>query len=91
MSQSLYVYIGLPRALETALQFNLAICWSSLLVYATFFSAPLAQVSTSWISSTSSLTNEVLAQKAAATKQDNANSKDILLTLSFSLNPRGKA
>ena len=43
------------------------------------------------ISSTSSLTNEVRAQKAATTKQDRANSKDILPTSSFGLDPQGKA
>jgi hypothetical protein len=42
-------------------------------------------------SSTSFLTNEVRAQKAATTKQDRANSKDILPTSSFGLNPQGKA
>jgi hypothetical protein len=42
-------------------------------------------------SSLSSLTNEVRAQKAATTKQDRANSKDILPTSSFGLDPRGKA
>lgn len=54
-------------------------------------STPSARVSASRISSTSSLTNEVRAQKAATTKQDRANSKDILPTSSFGLDPRGKA
>jgi hypothetical protein len=54
-------------------------------------SAPSDWVSTSCISSTSSLTNEVRAQKVATTKQDRANSKDILPTSSFGLDPRGKA
>jgi hypothetical protein len=39
------------------------------------------------ISSTSSLTNEVRVQKAATIKQDRSNSKDILLTSSFGLDP----
>ena len=46
-------------------------------------SAPSARVSASRISSTSSLTNKVRAPKAATTKQDRANSKDILPTSSF--------
>jgi hypothetical protein len=56
-------------------------------------SIPSARVSESrtGISSTSSPTNEVRAQKAATTKQDHANSKDILPTSSFGLDPRGKA
>jgi hypothetical protein len=54
-------------------------------------STPSVRVSASRISSTSSLTNEVRAQKATTTKQDRANSKDILPTSSFGLDPRGKA
>ena len=54
-------------------------------------SAPSARVSASRISSTSSLSNEVRARKAATTKQDHANSKDILPTSSFGLNPQGNA
>ena len=53
---------------------------------------PSLRISASHItSSTSSLTNEVHAQKAATTKQDRANSKDTLPTSSFGLNPQGKA
>ena len=54
-------------------------------------SMPSARVSATRISSTSSLSNEVRAQKAATTKQGRANSKDILPTSSFGLDPRGKA
>jgi hypothetical protein len=55
-------------------------------------SMPSIRISLSYTpSSTSSLTSEVRAQKLATTKQDCANSKDILPTSSFSLDPRGKA
>jgi hypothetical protein len=50
-------------------------------------STPSAQVSASRVSSKSSLTNEVRAQKAATTKQDCVNSKDILPTSPFGLDP----
>jgi hypothetical protein len=46
---------------------------------------------TSRYPSTSSLTSEVRAQKAIPIKQDRTNSKDILPTSSFGLDPRGKA
>ena len=53
---------------------------------------PSLRISASHIaSSTSSLTNEVRAQKAATTKQDRANNKDVLPTSSFGLDPQGKA
>jgi len=42
-------------------------------------------------SSSSSLTDEVRAQKAIAIKHDQAKSKDILPTSAFGLDPRGKA
>jgi hypothetical protein len=54
-------------------------------------SATSARISASRISSTPPLTNEVRAQEAATTKQDRANSKDILPTSSFCFDPRGKA
>jgi hypothetical protein len=55
-------------------------------------SMPSVRVSSSYApSSASSLTSEVRAQKLATTKQDRANSKDILPTSSYSLDPRGKA
>jgi hypothetical protein len=61
-------------------------------IQTTISSIPSVRISASrTASSTSSLTNEVRAQKAAITKQDRANSKDILPTSSFGLDPRGKA
>jgi hypothetical protein len=51
-------------------------------------SMPSVRISLTYTpSSTSSLASEVRAQKAATTKQDRANNKDILLTSSFSLDP----
>jgi hypothetical protein len=54
-------------------------------------SIPSIRTSSTYPSSSSSLTSEVRAQKAVATKRDRANNKDILPTSSFGLDPRGKA
>jgi len=78
-----------PDALSDDVQFISAA--PSVSTRTTASSAPSARDSASRISSTSSLTNEVRAQKAATTKQDRANSKHILPTSSFGLDPRGKA
>src|SRR5947199_9619024 len=42
-------------------------------------------------SSSSSITNEVRGNKAATTKKDRANSKDILPTSAYGVDPRGKS
>ena len=48
------------------------------------------QVSISTLPSSSSISNEVRANKAIATKRDRANNKDVLPTSSFGLDPRGR-